>query len=224
MNGLVFTGGDAPDAGFCGLLADSMDIIVSADSGLICAENANIRPDWILGDMDSIDDISRLDKYPPDRVLRFPPDKDFTDTELALDFLYEKGCTSITIAGGGGGRLDHILAITALFEREHPPCRWFTSNEKIFLASNDFCYHLKKSSIVSLFPLGNGPWKAQSSGLKWPLDNVEWRRGFFGISNSAEADTIIIKVMSGRFMVIIIDTPPPPFPHIRQSTSGVIDG
>jgi thiamine pyrophosphokinase len=204
MNGLVFIGGEAPDNEFCRQLADEADLIAAADAGLICAENAHIRPDWILGDMDSIDDISRLDKYPPDRVLRFPADKDFTDTELAIKLLCEKSCGKITIVGGGGGRLDHTLAIAALFERENAPYRWFTKKEKIFLVSSDgFQHPVQKGSIVSVFPLGNGPWKAWSAGLKWPLNSVSWKRGFFGISNAAETTSITIKVSAGRFLIVI---------------------
>jgi thiamine pyrophosphokinase len=205
MRGLVFTGGDAPDKDVCRRLADEADLIAVADSGLICAENSGIRPDWIIGDMDSIDDESRLAAYPSGRVLRFPACKDFTDTELAMDILWKKGCGSITIAGGGGGRLDHTLAIAALFEREKAPSRWFTKNEKIFLVSGEFNYHAKTNILVSVFPLGNGPWKARSSGLKWPLEPVSWRRGFFGISNVAETGAFTMSALAGLFMAIITE-------------------
>jgi thiamine pyrophosphokinase len=203
MRGLVFVGGEAPDREVCRRLAEEADLIVAADSGLICAENSGISPDWIVGDMDSVGGESRIAAYPPGRVLRFPTYKDFTDTELAIDLLWEKGCGAVTIAGGGGGRLDHTLAIAALFEREKAPSRWFTKNEKIFLVSGEFNYHAKINAIISVFPLGDGPWKARSSGLKWPLEPVSWRRGFFGISNAAETETVAVKALSGRFMLIM---------------------
>jgi thiamine pyrophosphokinase len=203
MKGLAFIGGEGPDAGLCARLAAAADIIAAADSGLVRAENAGLRPDWIIGDMDSLDDESRLDAYPQDRVLRFPHDKDFTDTELAVDLLFEKGCDQVTIAGGGGGRLDHILAIAALFERERCPRRWFTAREEIYVVSNEFHRKAQKTDAVSVFPLGTGPWKAHSTGLKWPLDSASWRRGFFGISNTVETESFTIRVSSGRFLVLI---------------------
>jgi thiamine pyrophosphokinase len=203
MRGLVFTGGEGPGPESCARLADRADLIAAADSGLALAENAGLRPDWIIGDMDSLDDPSRLDKYPPDRVLRFPVCKDFTDTELALDLLWDRGCGDITVAGGGGGRLDHILAMAALFERERFPSRWFTAREKIFTVSGVFFYRAEKNRMVSVFPVGNGPWKAQSSGLKWPLDGVAWRRGVFGVSNVVETGDIDVTALSGRFLIII---------------------
>jgi thiamine pyrophosphokinase len=203
MKGLVFIGGEGPDAELCVRLAAGADVIAAADSGLVFAENAGLRPDWIIGDMDSLDDESRLDAYPLSRVVRFPADKDFTDTELAVNLLFEKGCDEVTIAGGGGGRLDHTLAIAALFERERYPYRWFTGREEIYVVSNEFHCNVQKTDTVSVFPLGTGPWKAQSAGLKWPLDSVAWRRGFFGISNTAETEAVMVKALSGRFLVLV---------------------
>jgi thiamine pyrophosphokinase len=207
MKGLAFIGGDGPDADVCARLAKEADLTVAADSGLMSAENAGLRPDWIVGDMDSLDDIARLGKYPPSRVLRFPVDKDFTDTELAIDLLWEKGCRDVAIAGGGGGRLDHILAIAALFERERAPKRWFTAREEIFLVSGEFNHHAEKNGRISVFPLGNAPWEVCSSGLKWPLDapsaSAMWKRGFFGLSNVAETGLFTIKVSAGRFLIVI---------------------
>jgi thiamine pyrophosphokinase len=203
MKGLAFIGGEAPAAEKCKKLAAEADIVAAADSGLICAESAGIAPDWIIGDMDSLDDTSRLEKYPPDRVLRFPSDKDWTDTELVIDLLARQGCDDITLAGGGGGRLDHTLAIAALFERERCPLRWFTAHESIYLAANLFSLTLAQNTLVSVFPAGPGPWKAESSGLKWKLDNVEWKKGLFGISNSAGEKIVGINALKGRFLVIV---------------------
>ncbi|MDR2796673.1 MAG: thiamine diphosphokinase [Spirochaetaceae bacterium] len=208
MKGLAFIGGEGPDAELCVRLAAEADIIAAADSGLVCAENAGLRPDWIIGDMDSLDDETRLDAYPPGRVIRFPPDKDFTDTELAVDLLFEKGCDEITLAGGGGGRLDHTLALAALFERDRCPRRWFTAREKIYVVSKEFHCNTQQTDIISVFPLGSGPWTAQSTGLKWPLASVVWKRGFFGISNAAEEKSITIKASSGRFLVLITKSLP----------------
>jgi thiamine pyrophosphokinase len=203
MKGLAFIGGETPGAERCRELAAEADIIAAADSGLVCAENAGIVPGWVCGDMDSLDDTARLEKYPPDRVLRFHPDKDWTDTELVMDLLVRLGCDDITLAGGGGGRLDHTLAIAALFERERCPSRWFTAHESIFPVTKLFSLAIPLNTLISVFPIGRQPWKAESSGLKWKLDHVEWQRGFFGISNVAVEKTITINPHTGRFLVVV---------------------
>jgi thiamine pyrophosphokinase len=205
MRGIAFIGGQSPKVEQCGALAAEADLIVAADSGLIAAESAGINPDWILGDMDSLDELWRLDKYPSERIIRYPPDKDYTDTELALTFLWEKGCDETWLIGGGGGRIDHLFAIRSLFERRQSPDRWFTGAEDIYCLKSTCILSLSLApmSLVSLFPLGEGPWKVQSQGLKWSLDELCWDQGFFGISNIAPTGVFSVLSKTGRFFVII---------------------
>jgi thiamine pyrophosphokinase len=214
MRGIAFIGGEGPSARICGRLGEGAALVVAADSGLRAAEEAGIRPDWIVGDMDSLDDPRRLEKYPPGRVLRYPPDKDFTDTELALRLLWERGCDETWIAGGGGGRIDHLLALRALFEREPCPDRWLTAAEDIRclragegallqVGESPAETGLSPESPVSVFPLGGGPWKVESRGLLWPLGDLPWDRGFFGISNTAPEGRFSLQARAGKFLVII---------------------
>jgi len=222
MLGIIFTGGEGPPARIvCKLLeAETRNVlIIAADSGLEAADRTGIRPDWVIGDMDSLDDCSRLDSLPPDRVIRMPHDKDFTDTELAFSLAAKKGCERIWIIGGGGGRIDHLFGIRSLFERESFPCRWITDNADIRcvdadadgggqaggprFAANNMRECLGKGETVSVFPLGAGPWEAESEGLKWPLMGLPWDRGFFGVSNIAADGEFSVTAKKGRFMVIL---------------------
>ncbi|MDR3162217.1 MAG: thiamine diphosphokinase [Spirochaetaceae bacterium] len=203
MRGIVFIGGAGPGAELSGSLVCGADLIVAADSGLIAAENAGVRPHWILGDMDSLGDPRRLDRYAPERVLRHPPDKDDTDTELALRFLWDQGCDETWIIGGGGGRLDHLFAIRSLFERQPCPDRWLTAEDDIRCVSGEASFEALPDRMVSVFPLGEGPWEAKSRGLRWPLEGLPWSRGFFGISNTAPGGSFSIKAEQGRFMVML---------------------
>jgi thiamine pyrophosphokinase len=227
--GIVFAGAEGPQPQRLKRLLEGTAgaLLVAADSGLLLAEAAGLKPDWVIGDMDSlgiskssdcvksVDGEERLRAYPPERVIRHATDKDFTDTELALDLLWDKGCDEAWIAGGGGGRIAHIFGIRDLFERERFPRRWITAAEDIYCIDGAVCNNaiggtstnltltLTSGNLVSVFPLGFGPWKAESRGLKWPLDNVHWKRGLYGLSNVALESEIEINATSGRFMVII---------------------
>jgi thiamine pyrophosphokinase len=207
--GIVFTGGESPPPRvICNLLKGKNTVIVAADSGLLTAENAGINPDYIIGDMDSLD-ASRLDSYPSECVIRYNKDKDYTDTELAFSFLREKGCDCIWIAGGGGGRIDHLLAIRCLFEREIFPRRWLTESADIRCIDantdvNTLSEKLEKNSLVCVFTAGSGKWEAKSEGLKWPLEGLEWDSGSsFGISNVAVNGEFLITAEKGRFLIIL---------------------
>ncbi|MDR3249078.1 MAG: thiamine diphosphokinase [Treponema sp.] len=212
MRGIAFIGGEGPRPewrrSLCAeVLSGGETLLVAADSGLIAAEAAGLWPDWVVGDMDSLGDagLAQLDRYPPERVLRYAADKDFTDTELALRLLWEKGCTETWLIGGGGGRLDHLLAIRSLFERERCPSRWITAAEDIRCveAGGNLRADVAPPHVVSVFPAGPGPWAAESEGLKWPLAGLTWDRGFFGVSNAAEAGGFSVRVKQGRFLVIL---------------------
>ena len=205
MTGLAIVGGEAPEAEVCRYLAKKANMVAAADSGLITAENAGIVPDWIIGDMDSLDDPRRLQKYPAETVKCFSHDKDFTDTELALGLLREKGCDEVWIAGGGGGRLDHLLALFFLFERKKFPARWVTLFDDIYCLgeSGELKMILPEKTTVSVLPLGPGGGEAESCGLKWNLNGLIWEKGSFGISNRTEDRDFSIRVKKGRFMVIV---------------------
>ena len=205
MRGIAFIGGEGPGRRFLREIARGADLLVAADSGLVLCEDAGLTPDWILGDMDSLDDPLRLEKYPQGKILRFLADKDFTDTELALHFLHnEKRCDEVWFAGGGGGRLDHLFAIRSIFDRDRPPDRWFPGNEEIRCLQEGRALGaaLPPGSIVSVFPLGSGPWAAESTGLKWPINDLVWERGSAWISNIATEGPFEIRAVRGRLMII----------------------
>jgi len=210
--GIVFAGGEGPEPETLRRLLDGLPTTatVAADSGLLAAEAAGIRPDWVIGDMDSLGDEARLLPYPAERVIRHSVDKDYTDTELALNLLWEKGCGDVWIIGGGGGRIAHVFAIRDIFERERFPRRWITAGEDIHCVEDcetsfaETCFAvIKPGDTVSVFPLAGEPWKAESTGLKWPLDNVNWERGLYGFGNVALERRFCIRAVRGRFMVIL---------------------
>jgi thiamine pyrophosphokinase len=163
--------------------------------------------------MDSLPDLSRLDRYPPERVRRFPRDKDLLDTEIALNLLWDEGCGDITLIGGGGGRLDHLLALRALFDRPHCPRRWVTDAEDIHAVEEGGTLRLSLpvNTLVSVLPVANGPWKASSNGLKWPLDRVPIDAGWIGVSNIACEKRVLFRAERGRFLVLH------PLPHISEN-------
>ena len=211
MLGIIFTGGEGPRSDITKRLLETIaedTIYIAADSGLTAVENAGVNPDWIVGDFDSLSDTSALTAYPQSSIIRYEQNKDFTDTEIAFSLAIEKGCKNVWILGGGGGRIDHLFGIRSMFERELFPYRWITASEDIFCidaetTKNQAGASLQKDAIVSVFPLGTGPWEAKSEGLKWPLTGLPWDRGFFGISNVAIDGNFSIIAESGRFMVIL---------------------
>ena len=110
-----------------------MEIYIVQMVELYTLEKLEIFPLEIWGDLDSVSE-EILEKYSINNVIikRFPKDKDFTDGELVLQHLMDKGYDEIRIIGGLGGRIDHALTnLNLIFKFKNTI--FLTEKEKIFL-------------------------------------------------------------------------------------------
>lgn len=184
------TGGEAPPWQAMQRRMAEFSFVCAADSGLDVLRSWGVKPDLVVGDMDSLADPIVLAEYPD--VLSFPRDKDDTDTEIGIRELRSRGFGRIVLAGGGGGRLDHLLAVRCLLERPDGPDEWLTRSERIVRLEEPARFDVACGATVSVFPLAGGASGMRSSGLKWPLDGLWWDQGHFGVSNVAVAEHIAI--------------------------------
>lgn len=198
LTGLLLTGGYGPSRAHLEPFLKTVGPIVAADSGYDLALSLGLQPDLIVGDMDSV----RAQRLPAERVRRFPRDKEHTDTELGLDALQELGCDRVVIAGGGGGRLDHLLFIAGLFERETLPICWVTAHEHVEAIRGTAAYFGWVGQTVSFLPLSEGATIERSAGLRWPLDGLRWRPGEGGVSNVITASPMRVTMAAGALLMI----------------------
>ena len=200
--GLVVTGGECPL--FPVVLANPSDfLVVAADSGLHYVDQQKLPVQAVVGDMDSVD-ADMLEKYIRAGIIvqQYDTAKDYTDTEIALEYIWQYGITRTAIIGGSGGRLDHLLSILRLFEREKSPYRWITSNEEIYLIDSDFEIETSFGEILSFFPVGNREVRAESEGLRWQLNDLIWKHQDSGASNESTADYCRIRIISGKLLFV----------------------
>ncbi|MDR2783976.1 MAG: hypothetical protein LBB48_09115, partial [Treponema sp.] len=104
-----------------------------------------------------------------------------------------------------GGRIDHLLAIRALFERDPSPDQWITNREILYRIQSPqaLALRLKPKSPVSVFPCAETRGRAKSRGLQWALDGLEWKKGFFGMSNVAVSGNCAVFAEKGTFLIIV---------------------
>ena len=101
--------------GFAGELAGTGSVaplVIAADGGALKAELLGLRPDVVIGDLDSLSQgkLAELEATGAE-VVRHPMDKDASDTELAVLEAVRRGATEIVIVAALGGlRFDHALA------------------------------------------------------------------------------------------------------------------
>ena len=88
------------------------DYIICADGGLASAARLGLKPDLLIGDMDSLEGPRAAVK-----TITLPAEKDFSDLEAGVKHGLSMGCADLSLTGCTGGRQDHFLA--ALFLLKH---------------------------------------------------------------------------------------------------------
>ncbi len=199
---LILTGGEMPPASIIAVAAEKSDIMIAADSGFDTAVMYCLKPDYIVGDMDSLTRVKDLELFRRERIIRVPHEKDDTDTELAVNIAREKGADYITLLGGGGGRLDHLIGILSLFDRDNRPDEWYTGHERVISVSENLVLHDMQGKRVSFFPAGREQCTMESEGLKWPLDGLVWNKGDAGISNEITEKRMKVTMITGRLIMV----------------------
>jgi thiamine pyrophosphokinase len=206
MEALVITGGESPAADFLFRLAERAGIVIAADSGYDVARQSGINPDYIVGDFDSIADSASLEGFPQENIHRYPSAKDDTDTEIAIALARKLGAGRIVLAGGGGGRLDHLLALSYLFLRPDPPAEWHTGSESVFFlpSKGRARCRVEPGSCVSVLPAGGRTSRGMSSkGLAWPLEGLSWAEGQVGISNRSLSTEIEVGAGDADLLLLL---------------------
>ncbi len=98
---LIIAGGD-----YAPIRPKRGDFILACDRGYAWCKREGIVPDLILGDFDSY--AGALPAQIP--ALRYPVEKDDTDTMLAVRRAKERGFDHVRLCCCFGGRLDHLLS------------------------------------------------------------------------------------------------------------------
>ena len=109
---LIITGGTI-DLDFAGsfLEHERFDKVIAVDAGLERAAALGLTPDMIVGDFDTVKP-EVLEKFRQMEHIVWDvhqPEKDETDTELALRKAQAIGSDEIAVLGATGGRIDHML-------------------------------------------------------------------------------------------------------------------
>ena len=210
LNTLIVTGGKIEKDFFRSHMKDNQyDYIIASDKGLETLDFLQIKPDYIIGDFDSINK-SVLNKY-VDRndieLVRLNPMKDFTDTHMALKHAIEIKSTNITIIGAIGTRIDHTIANISVLKEAleyNIPCTILNEKNKIFLVDKNIT--IKKESMypyISLIPLTTNVKGVTLKGFKYLLDNSIIQIGqSIGISNEQIEEEATIKINEGILIVI----------------------
>ena len=185
-----------------GLLQE--DFIIACDRGYLWCERMGLKPDLLISDFDSYDGPVAGD-IPLDRHI---PEKDDTDTMLAVRYAVEHGYRSVLLCCALGGRLDHTIANlqALLFAQAHGLAATLRSEDtEIFTLRNGSMKLPRRSGwSLSVFAF-DGPCRGVGiRGAKYPLENAELIPSLpLGVSNQWTEEEALVSVREGTLMVVL---------------------
>ena len=181
-------------------------LVVAADGGTFHALDADVTPDYVMGDLDSLP--PSLKDQLREQGARFeehPPAKDETDLELALRWAAEQSdMDQIVILGGLGGRPDQtvanllLLAMPVLEDADilFADGAWTI---RLIRAGTTLRLNGKPDDRLSLIPIGGAAEGVHTTGLAYPLEDETLHFGpARGVSNVFEASAATIAVRAGQ--------------------------
>ena len=208
---LIITGGSI-DLEFVRsyLAKEKFERIIAVDRGLAAAGALGLVPDAAVGDFDSVDPAILAEFRRQEHIVWevHQPEKDDTDTELAIKRALAMGASHIVLLGATGGRLDHLLGnIHLLF-----PCLQrgvqasiVDPGNKLYLIDGE--HHFKKKDVwgtyVSFLPLTEEVRGITLRGFKYPLTDRDISIGTsLCISNELEDEEASITFREGVLVVV----------------------
>lgn len=210
MNTLIISGGNI-DTEFLNKTINSFsyDNIIAVDKGLESLYLLKVLPNHIVGDFDSVNkNIINFYLDKNIQIHKYNPEKDYTDTDIAIKLAINLNSNNITILGATGTRIDHTLAnihILCSCLESQINCELIDSNNKIYLINSNKKIENKHSygKYISLIPLTSTVNGVTLNGFKYPLQDYTLKIGeSLGISNEISNDVATIELKEGILIVI----------------------
>lgn len=209
MKIMIIAGGSL-DKGFCLQVFEkkNYDKIIAVDRGLKFLHENHIVPDLIVGDFDSLPGgilAAYEDRIP---IRRFNPQKDASDMEIGVRAAIEMGADDITILGGTGTRIDHVIGniqtLMVPLQMNVEACI-ADANNRIRLLKTDRILRQEElyGEYVSFFPLTTTVEGLTLQGFKYPLsDYTLTSDNSLGVSNEVTAKEAVIRLKNGVLIMI----------------------
>lgn len=205
---LIVSGGKIED-NILDSLKYGFDYIIASDKGLEILDKYNIIPNYIIGDFDSVD-RKILYKYINNKdiiVKKLNPEKDYTDTHMALKLAIELKSTNITIIGAIGTRIDHTIANMHILKGtldSNIECKIIDSRNEIQLLNKKTILKLDDYyKYISLIPLTTEVKGITLKGFKYSLEDDTLEIGHsIGVSNEQIEEYAEIDLKKGILILI----------------------
>lgn len=185
------------------LIKQGYNYLICADGGANKAFKLKLKPDVILGDLDSINPEVKEFYSLTSKVIKVKRQND-TDVEKSIKYAAGKGYKDIVLLGVTGDRLDHTFCNLSIVLKFYPEVNLKIAAENSFLipASGKIEFETIKNETISIYAFNNKT-KIKSTGLVYPLNDI---RLSFGekesTSNSATGEKVELNISGGVIFII----------------------
>jgi thiamine pyrophosphokinase len=182
------------------------DFIIAVDSGLERCLQLGLKPNLMIGDMDSVAPEQLKKISGKCETLTFPTEKNETDTQLAVEYCISHNIREIIICNDLGGRFDHSLALIQNLlqaQRNGIQATLASQNQIIRILSGSVTLSFPVGTLLSLLSITDQTEFIDSTGLAYPLNNVtlyNWQSR--GISNVVTEPEQNISIGDGLALAI----------------------
>lgn len=200
----IIANGDLGNKGFHKKILENADIIICADGGANNADILDIIPDYVIGDMDSIEPLL-LEKIKSNGKTKIIKDTDQTrtDTELAIELANSLKPKELIILCATGSRLDHSIANILSLKKVDKgiSAKIVDEYNEITLIDESAEISGSEDDNISVIPLTDVSGLSYE-GLRWPAKNGKYKFGWFGICNRILGKKAEVTVKKGELLII----------------------
>ena len=188
-----------------GLAPAEGDLLIAADGGYDWLRQSGLTPDFLLGDLDSLGVLPSLPAKT--KLLRYPVEKDDTDTVYAAKEALRRGFDDFLLVGVSGGRLDHTLVnvyLLVMLREQGKRALLVDDYAEMELIGSEPAEISDKYPFYSLVNITGTARGITETGCKFPLDNGEIRCDYqYGTSNEVlPGQTAVVSVKEGNLLLI----------------------
>ncbi len=206
---VIISGGEMRDYDFYKNVIKEDDYIICADGGARHISQLGIKPHLFLGDFDSCDydKVMKSPLFSDCEIRKFNPEKDKTDTHIAVMEAVEKGFENIVMVACTGTRLDHSMANIGLLKIINDKgLLGEIIDEKNIIRVYNKSFEIKKSEgkFFSLLPFGKAVNGLTLKGLKYQLVDYTLLLGdSICISNEFKDDVAKVSFTDGEVLLFL---------------------
>ena len=196
---VILANGDFPSHKTPLLILHDAGTIICCDGAINHLVENGMEPNYILGDMDSIDN-SLKNKY-KEQVIELP-EQDQNDLRKAIKWVENKGVKKLVILGATGKRDDHSLAnIFTLLQYPTPLEITMYSNYGIFsVVQSEKIFDSFTGQQISLFST-DSTIEVTSNNLKYNFNNKMLTNIYYGSLNESLDESFTLTLSHGRILV-----------------------